>query len=42
VITRVTSPSSGAYEAGKWLADPNITVFDGANKVLENDNWTTP
>jgi len=41
VITRVTSPSSGAYEAGKWLADPNITVFDGANKVLENDNWTS-
>ena len=42
VITRVTSPSSAAYEPGKWLADPNITVFDGANKVLENDNWTTP
>ena len=42
VITRVTSPSSAAYEPGKWLADPNITVFDGPNKVLENDNWTTP
>ena len=41
VIARVTSPSSAAYQPETWLADPNITVFDGPNKVLENDNWTT-
>jgi hypothetical protein len=40
VITRVTSPSSVAYDRDAWLADPKITVFDGPNKVLENDNWT--
>ena len=41
VIARVTSPSSAAYQPETWLADPNITVFDGPNKVLENDDWTT-
>jgi hypothetical protein len=42
VIARVTSPSSAAYDRNAWLADPNIEVFDGPNKVLENDDWTTP
>jgi hypothetical protein len=37
----VTSPSSAAYDRKTWLADPNIEVFDGPNKVLENDDWTT-
>jgi hypothetical protein len=41
VIARVTSPSSAAYDRKTWLADPNIEVFDGPNKVLENDDWTT-
>jgi hypothetical protein len=42
VLAKAKSPSSPAYKPGPWLADPRIEVYDGPDKVLENDNWTTP
>ena len=41
VIARGKGPSSPAYKPGAWLADPLFEIYDGPNKVLENDDWAS-
>ena len=42
VLVKGKSPSSPAFKAGSWLADPRFEIYNGPNKILENDNWTKP
>ncbi len=39
VLIRAVGPGLAAFGVGGTMADPKIEVYDGANKIAENDNW---
>ena len=41
VLVRAVGPTLAGYGVTSPLADPQLTVFDGATSVANNDNWSS-
>lgn len=41
VLIRATGPALAAYGISDFLPDPKLELYRGAEKILENDDWST-
>jgi hypothetical protein len=42
ILIRAIGPTLGTFGVGSALADPVLTLFNGATRIASNDDWATP
>ncbi|HUR56358.1 MAG TPA: M12 family metallo-peptidase [Opitutaceae bacterium] len=42
MLLRAAGPALSGFGVTNALADPTLRIFSGANRILENDNWSSP
>jgi len=41
ILVRAVGPTLGVFGLGNAMADPRLDLYNGATRVLANDNWTS-